>query len=62
MNKPMAKGNLIPVRDYVLMNRRGFRASAQYIYYLIKEHKLNGRAIPFKYKEIGQQIWIIKSN
>lgn len=60
MNKPEAHNNLIPVRDYVYITRRGHKASVQYIYRLIKEHKEGIREIPFKYKEIDKTIWIEK--
>jgi hypothetical protein len=60
MNKPKPTDNLIPVREYKLTTRRGFTASVQYIYKLIKLHKEQGKAIPFKYKEIDKSIWIVK--
>lgn len=62
MNKPQPKGNLIPVRDFKYPTKRGFDASVQYIYRLIAEHKNGKRAsIPFNYKEIDKQIWIISN-
>jgi len=62
MNKPQAKGKLIPVRDFAASyySRRGFPVSDKYIYKLIDQHKKKGKIIPFKYKEEGKQIWIIK--
>jgi hypothetical protein len=59
MNKPQAHKGLMPVRDYVYINRRGHRASVQYIYKLIQEHKTGQRdSLPFKYREIDKGIWI----
>lgn len=62
MNKPQAKDNLIPVRDFAAsyITRRGFSASVQYIYKLIKEHKEGKRTLTFEYKEIDKAIWIVK--
>ncbi len=59
MNKPQAKDNLIPVREYALtvLSRRGFPVTVQYIYKLIKEHK-KGKVIDFRYREIDKSIWI----
>ena len=58
MNKPIAHNNLIPVRDYVYITRRGHKASVQYIYKLIKANKTDGRQLPFSYIEIDKGIWI----
>jgi hypothetical protein len=58
MNKPQPYKNLIPVRDYNYITRRGFKASVQYIYKLIKLNKETGRKLPFRYREIGKGIWI----
>ena len=61
MNKPIAHKNLIPVRDYIYITRRGHKASVQYIYRLIKQHKAGLRQnIPFNYIEINKAIWIKK--
>jgi hypothetical protein len=66
MNKPVAikqgRKKLIPVRDFAqtFISRRGFPVTVQYIYKLIKEHKEEGRAIPFEYKEIDKAIWIVE--
>lgn len=62
MNKPKATKNLMPVREFAAtyITRRGFPASVQYIYKLIKAHKEKGKAITFKYKEIDKAIWIVK--
>jgi len=63
MNKPKAKDNLIPVRDYAAtyMSRRGFPVTPQYIYKMISDYKNKKRiSIPFEYKEIDKQIWIVK--
>ena len=61
MNKPQATDNLIPVRDYIYITRRGFPASVQYIYKLISDYKNKKRlSIPFDFKEIDKQIWIVK--
>lgn len=63
MNKPQAKGKLIPVRDFAAsrISRRGFPVSVQYIYKLIDEHKKLGKPIDFKYREVDKGIWIVKS-
>ena len=60
MNKPQAKGRLIPVRDFATtyIGWRGHSVSVQYIYKLIDKHRKEGKPISFKYKEIGKQIWI----
>lgn len=60
MNKPQAKKNLIPVRDFAAtyISRRGYPVSVQYIYKLIAENKKGKKSIPFKYKELDKQIWI----
>ncbi len=62
MNKPAAKDNLIPVRDFAktYYSRRGHPVTVQYIYKLINLHKTEGKALPFKYKEIDKAIWIVK--
>ena len=62
MNKPQAKDNLLPVREYAktYISRRGFPVSPQYIYKLITLNKSEGKPIKFKYKEIDKAIWIIK--
>ena len=62
MNKPKATKELIPVRDFVktFYSRRGFPVTVQYIYKLIQQHKEEGKAIPFEYKEIDKAIWIVK--
>jgi len=62
MNKPIATDKLIPVRDFAktFYSRRGYPVTVQYIYKLIKLHKEEKRAIPFKYKEIDKAIWIVK--
>ncbi len=62
MNKPQPKDNLIPVRDFKYPTRRGFNATVQYIYKLIKENKENGKALTFDYVEEDKQIWIVKKN
>lgn len=61
MNKPQAKGSLIPVRDYAKtrLSRRGFPVTVQYIYKLIAANK-RGKPIDFQYKEIDKAIWIVK--
>src|SRR6516225_4044819 len=61
MNKPFAKGNLIPVRDYAAtrFNRRGYPVSVQYIYKLIAENKHSGKVLDFDYVDRGKKgIWI----
>jgi hypothetical protein len=62
MNKPQAKQNLIPVRDFAqtFYSRRGYPVTVQYIYKLIKEHKEGKRSLPFEYQEIDKAIWIVK--
>lgn len=62
MNRPEATDKLMPVRDYAQtrISRRGFPVSVQYIYKLIRKHKLEGGDIGFKYKEIDKEIWILK--
>lgn len=62
MNKPQQNNNLIPVRDFAktFYSRRGHPVSVQYIYRLISLNKLEGKPIPFKYKEIDKAIWIVK--
>jgi hypothetical protein len=61
MNKPQAKDNLIPVRDFAAtyLSRRGFPVSVQYIYKLIDLHKTEGKEIKFEYREIDKAIWIV---
>lgn len=60
-NKPEAKDNLIPVRDYARgrYNRRGLPVTVQYIYKLITLNKSKGKQIDFDYLEDGNQIWIV---
>lgn len=62
MNKPTAKDNLIPVREFAQTyhSRRGFPVSVQYIYKLIADHKKGKRILSFDYKEIDKAIWIVK--
>jgi hypothetical protein len=64
MNKPEAKDNLIPVRDYALLrpSRRGGHVTVQYIYKLISEAKKGERTLDFKYIEEGDKktIWIVQ--
>jgi len=63
MNKPFAKGNLIPVRDYAAtrINRRGYPVSVQYIYKLISLHKGTGKRLDFEYVDlVWEGIWIVK--
>lgn len=58
-----AKDELIPVSTFseTYYNRRGFPISLSYIYRLIKQHKAGERkSLPFRYKEIGQKIFIVK--
>jgi 20S proteasome alpha/beta subunit len=63
MNKPQATNELMPVRDYAktYYSRRGFPVTPQYIYKMISDYKKKKRlGIPFEYKEIDKQIWIVK--
>lgn len=62
MNRPQETKELIPVRDFAktFYSRRGYPVTVQYIYKLIKEHKENGKELPFSYKEIDKAIWIVK--
>ena len=62
MNKPEAKGNLIPVRDFAASYTgwRGHPVSVQYIYKLIDLHRKEGKKLPFEYIEVDKQIWIKK--
>ncbi len=64
MNKPEAKDNLIPVRDYAktVYNRRGYPVTVQYIYKLIAENKETGKPLFFDYLDKGKEgIWIVKN-
>lgn len=62
MNKPQAKGQLMPVRDFAAtyIGWRGHSVSVQYIYKLIDKHRKEGKQLSFEYEEIGKQIWIKK--
>lgn len=63
MNKPESTDKLMPVREYAAnyISRRGFPVTPQYIYKMISDYKKNKRSdIPFEYKEIDKQIWIVK--
>jgi hypothetical protein len=62
MNKPVKKGELIPVRDFAntFISRRGYPVSVQYIYKLIDLNKKEGKRLSFEYKEIEKAIWIVQ--
>lgn len=64
MNKPQAKENLIPVRDYAKtrISRRGFPVTPSYIYKMIALSKEGKMSIDFDYVEDGKSIWIVKDN
>lgn len=62
MNRPQAKDNLLPVREYAktIYNRRGFPVTVAYIYKLITLNKTTGKVIPFEYEDKGKDgIWIV---
>lgn len=54
--------DLMPVSEYAstYISRRGFPVTVQYIYNLITANKMTGKILPFKYVEIGKQIWVRK--
>ena len=64
MNKPQSSDNLMTVPDYAktVLNRRGTPVSPSYIWRLIRQHKNEGKAIDFEYREIGKAIWIVRTN